>query len=344
MWELPIGVEVGGLALRYSVRTWINNGLMAIFFLLVGLEIERELTVGKLSNLKSATLPIFAAVGGMATPMLLHFLLNRGTATQRGVGIPMSTDIAFALGALALLGRKVPASLKVFLTALAIVDDLGAIAVIALFYARDVALVYLLLALGVWVGLLVCRRLGVRRLVCYLVPGALMWYLMLQSGVSATLTGVLLAFALPFGRDEATAPSRVVREALDKPVRFGVMPLFALANTAIALGNDWTAGLFSANTAGIFAGLYLGKPLGITLWSLAAVKLDLSQWPGDLPWKHLVGAGFLGGIGFTMPIFITLLAFDDPGIVQSAKVAILCSALAAGTTGVLLLSRTSARH
>ena len=174
LWELPIGVEAGGLALRYSVRAWINNGLMAIFFLLMGLEIERELTIGKLSNLKSATLPIFSAVGGMVTPMLLHFLLNRGTATQRGVGIPMSTDIAFALGALALVGRQVPASLKVFLTALAIVDDLGAIAVIALFYAGDVTLVYLLLALGVWAGLLVCRRLGVRRLACYLVPGALM--------------------------------------------------------------------------------------------------------------------------------------------------------------------------
>ena len=342
-WHTKVGIEIGDtISLKYSLEHWINDGLMAIFFLLIGLEIERELYIGELSNPKSASLPIVAAVGGMATPALLHFLLNRGTETQEGIGIPMATDIAFALGVLALLGNRVPISLKVFLTALAIIDDLGAIVVIALFYASDFSLLYLVLALGMFAGLLMLNRLGVHRLPFYIVPGFIMWYFMLKSGVHATIAGVLLAFAIPFGRGDEESPSYKLQHFLHKPVAFIIMPLFALANTGIALAGNWLEGLATSNSLGIFAGLFFGKPLGIVLFSLLAVKLSLSQLPSDVFLKHIIGAGFLGGIGFTMSIFITLLAFSNPEIVQSSKISILVSSLLAGTVGFLILNRQTA--
>ena len=342
-WHTKVGIEIGDtISLKYSLEHWINDGLMAIFFLLIGLEIERELYIGELSNPKSASLPIVAAVGGMATPALLHFLLNRGTETQEGIGIPMATDIAFALGVLALLGNRVPISLKVFLTALAIIDDLGAIVVIALFYVSDFSLLYLVLALGMFAGLLMLNRLGVHRLPFYIVPGFIMWYFMLKSGVHATIAGVLLAFAIPFGRGDEQSPSYKLQHFLHKPVAFIIMPLFALANTGIALAGNWLEGLATSNSLGIFAGLFFGKPLGIVLFSLLAVKLSLSQLPSDVFLKHIIGAGFLGGIGFTMSIFITLLAFSNPEIVQSSKISILVSSLLAGTVGFLILNRQTA--
>jgi len=342
-WHTKVGIEIGDtISLKYSLEHWINDGLMAIFFLLIGLEIERELYIGELSNPKSASLPIVAAVGGMATPALLHFLLNRGTETQEGIGIPMATDIAFALGVLALLGNRVPISLKVFLTALAIIDDLGAIVVIALFYASDFSLLYLVLALGMFAGLLMLNRLGVHRLPFYIVPGFIMWYFMLKSGVHATIAGVLLAFAIPFGRGDEQSPSYKLQHFLHKPVAFIIMPLFALANTGIALAGNWLEGLATSNSLGIFAGLFFGKPLGIVLFSLLAVKLSLSQLPSDVFLKHIIGAGFLGGIGFTMSIFITLLAFSNPEIVQNSKISILVSSLLAGTVGFLILNRQTA--
>jgi len=342
-WHTKVGIEIGDtISLKYSLEHWINDGLMAIFFLLIGLEIERELYIGELSNPKSASLPIVAAVGGMATPALLHFLLNRGTETQEGIGIPMATDIAFALGVLALLGNRVPISLKVFLTALAIIDDLGAIVVIALFYASDFSLLYLVLALGMFAGLLMLNRLGVHRLPFYIVPGFIMWYFMLKSGVHATIAGVLLAFAIPFGRGDEESPSYKLQHFLHKPVAFIIMPLFALANTGIALAGNWLEGLATSNSLGIFAGLFFGKPLGIVLFSLLAVKLSLSQLPSDVFLKHIIGAGFLGGIGFTMSIFITLLAFSNPEIVQNSKISILVSSLLAGTVGFLILNRQTA--
>ncbi len=340
-WHTKIGIEIGGIALKYSVEHWINDGLMAIFFLLIGLEIERELYIGELSDLKNATLPVFAAVGGMATPALFHFLLNRGTETQAGVGIPMATDIAFALGVLALLGNRVPITLKIFLTALAIIDDLGAIIIIALFYVGDFSLIYLSLALSIFAGLLILNRLGVRQLYLYLVSGLLMWYLMLQSGIHATIAGVLLAFAIPFARGDETSPSYQLQHFLHKPVAFFIMPLFALANTSIVLSGNLVEGLMTANSLGIWAGLFLGKPLGITLLCRLAVKLGLSQLPSDLTWRHIIGAGFLGGIGFTMSIFITLLAFSDPIIVQNSKLAILLSSFSAGVVGSLILHRAN---
>ncbi|HEX6185345.1 MAG TPA: Na+/H+ antiporter NhaA, partial [Pyrinomonadaceae bacterium] len=224
---------VGGLSLEH----WINDALMAVFFLFIGLELERELYVGELSDFRNALLPIIAAVGGIAAPALIHLALNAGTPTQAGIGIPMATDIAFALGVLALLGRRVPASLKVFLTALAVMDDLGAIIVIAVFYTADLSLAYLLGALAVFGLLVALNRLRVMRLLPYLAGGALMWFLMLKSGVHATIAGVLLAFAIPFTgkEDDEASPSHRLEHFLHRPVAFAVLPLFALANTGIVL-------------------------------------------------------------------------------------------------------------
>jgi Na+:H+ antiporter, NhaA family len=342
-WHTGVGFEIGSIVLYHSVEYWINDGLMAIFFLLIGLEIERELYIGELSDSKNATLPIFAAIGGMVIPALLHFLFNRGTGTQGGIGIPMATDIAFALGALALLGNKAPVSLKVFLAALAITDDLGAIIIIALFYVGDFLLLYLVLALGVFTGLLILNRLDVRYLPFYLIPGVLMWYFILKSRIHPSFAGVLLAFAIPFRRGDEKSPSYKLQHSLHKPVAFIIMPLFALANTGIALAGNWIEGLVTSNSLGIFAGLFLGKPLGIGLFSFLGIRLGLSRFPSDVTWKHILGAGFLGGIGFTMSIFITLLAFNDPEIIRSSKTVILLSSLLAGTAGFMILNRCTAK-
>jgi Na+:H+ antiporter, NhaA family len=345
-WHMKVGFETRGIALSQTLEHWINDGLMAIFFLLIGLEIEREIYIGELSDLKSASLPILAAVGGMALPAFLYFLLNRGTETQGGIGIPMATDIAFALGVLALLGNRVPSSLKVFLTALAIIDDLGAIIIIALFYVSDFSFLYLMLAFVIFAGLLIFNRLGVQGLHFYLIPGVVMWYFMLQSGVHATLAGVLLAFALPFGDGSETSPSYKLQHFLHKPVAFGIMPIFALANTSVTFSGRWFEGLVTPNSLGVFSGLFIGKPVGIFVASFIAVKTGLSKLSDDLSWKHIIGAGFLGGIGFTMSIFITLLAFNNHEIVQSTKISILISSLLAGITGflVLTLSRQASDH
>lgn len=339
-WHRSIGFDANGILLKHSVETWINDGLMAIFFLLIGLEIKRELYSGELSNLKNASLPLLAAVGGMAIPASFHFLLNRGTQFQSGMGIPMATDIAFALGVLALLGRRIPSALKVFLAALAITDDLGAIIVIALFYTNDLSILNLTLAFGVFGALLAFNRFKVRRLSFYLIPGAFMWYFMLQSGVHATVAGVLLAFTLPYGNGDKNSLSYTVQHSLHKPVSFFIVPLFALANTSITLAAGWIAGLQTTNSLGIFVGLFLGKPLGITALSLLAIRMGWSRLPAGVSWRHIIGAGFLGGIGFTMSIFITLLAFVDSQIIQSAKIAILLTSLLSGTVGYVILAGT----
>lgn len=341
-WHTRIGLDINDtFILMYSLEHWINDGLMAIFFLMIGLEIERELYVGELSEPKNASLPIIAAIGGMAAPALLHFLLNRGTETAGGAGIPMATDIAFGLGVLALLGNRVPVSLKIFLTALAIIDDLGAIVVIALFYMGDFSLLHFAMASGIFALLLVLNRSGVMWLPVYLVLGIFMWYFMLKSGVHATISGILLAFAIPFGRGDDKSPSYILQHFLHKPVAFIIMPLFALANTGIALTGNWVEGLGTSNSLGILAGLFAGKPLGITLFCLLAVKLGIAQLPNDMSWRHIIGAGFIGGIGFTMSIFIALLAFDNPEIIQSSKISILLTSLLAGTCGFLLLNRNT---
>ncbi len=330
-------VKVAGL----SIEHWINDALMAIFFLLIGLELERELYNGELSSLRNALLPIVAAAGGIAVPALIHFGFNGGTPTQAGIGIPMATDIAFALGVLALLGSRVPASLKVFLTALAVMDDLGAIIVIALFYTAELAFVYLAGALAVFGALLFMNRvLRVMSLIPYLLGGVLMWFLMLKSGVHATIAGVLLAFAIPFSarQDDAASPSHRLEHVLHRPVAFVILPIFALANTGIVIGGDWAQELASANSLGILAGLVVGKPLGITILSFLAVAAGVCKLPLDLRWRHVFGAGLLGGIGFTMSIFITNLAFTgEPGVINASKMAILLASLSAGVLGFVWL-------
>ncbi len=320
-----------------SIEHWVNDALMAIFFLLIGLELKRELVNGELSDLRNAMLPMLAAAGGIAVPALIHFGLNGGTPTQAGVGIPMATDIAFALGVLALLGNRVPASLKIFLTALAVMDDLGAIIVIALFYTAELSFLYLAGALAVFAGLLALNRvLRVMALLPYLLGGALMWFLMLKSGVHATIAGVLLAFTIPYSsrQDDAESPSHRLEHVLHKPVTFLILPVFALANTGIIIGAGWETELFSSNSLGIIAGLVAGKPVGIFLFSFAAVALGLCRLPLDLAWRHILGAGLLGGIGFTMSIFITNLAFVGAGdTINASKMAILVASLVAGIAG-----------
>jgi NhaA family Na+:H+ antiporter len=278
----------------------------------------------------------------MATPALLHFLLNRGTETQAGFGIPIATDIAFAIGVLALLGNRIPIALKIFLVSLAIIDDLGSIIVIALFYIGDLSLLYFILAFGIFAGLLILNRLGIKRLSFYLIPGFFMWYFMDKSGIHATITGVLLAFAIPFASGDEESPSYKLEHFLQRPVAFIIIPLFALANTCIALTGNLMEGLLTLNNLGIFVGLFFGKPLGIFLFSLLAVKMGLSKLPSDVSWKHIIGAGFLGGIGFTMSIFITLLAFGNPEIIQSSKISIILSSITAATVGSLILNRQPA--
>lgn len=323
-----------------SVEHWVNDALMAVFFLLIGLELEREIYKGELSNVKDALLPMFGAFGGLLIPAGLYLLFNFGTQTQSGAGIPMATDIAFALGILSLLGNKVPTSLKVFLTALAVIDDLCAILVIAIFYTKTLLWTNLFIALGILIALLVMNRLKVRNLIPYLLGGVAMWYFMLHSGVHATITGVLLAFAIPFGNGDEKSTSYILQHFLHKPVAFLILPIFALANTAIVISGDITQTLTENYSIGIALGLIVGKPLGIFLITFLAVSIRLCKLPDDLTWKHIFGVGLLGGIGFTMSIFITLLAFDNETIINNAKLVILLSSLIAGLLGFFVLKLT----
>lgn len=328
-WHTKIGTE--------SLEYWINDGLMTIFFLLIGLELEREIYLGELSNIKEALLPIFAALGGMLVPAGIYLALNWGTVAQSGAGIPMATDIAFALGVLSLLGNRVPLSLKVFLTALAVIDDLGAILVIAIFYTKTIFWFNLGVAAAILLVLFILNRMKIRNLIPYLIGGVIMWYFMLNSGIHATITGVLLAFVIPFGDGSEKSVSYQLQHYLHKPVAFFILPLFALANTAIVLGSDIAETLHLHYSMGIMLGLIAGKPLGIGLFSFLAVTIGLCKLPKDLKWKTIIGVGFLGGIGFTMSIFVTLLAFDDHHIINNAKFIILLSSLTAGIIGFIAL-------
>ncbi len=325
------------LDLNYSVEHWINDGLMAIFFLLVGLEIERELYIGELSSFKNALLPVLAAAGGMFFPALIHFIFNAGTATQAGFGIPMATDIAFALGILSLAGNKVPVSLKIFLTALAIIDDLGAITVIALFYTKGFAIYYFAAAILIFLVLFIAGKKKMFYLPVYLLGGIIMWYCMLKSGVHATIAGVLLAFAIPFQKENTGGLSHKLQHFLHKPVAFIILPIFALANTAIIFPANLLNSFTTNNSIGIIAGLLLGKFAGIFLISWLAVKMKLASLAADLNWNHLLGVSLLGGIGFTMSIFITNLAFTDAGIITASKMSILLASVAAAILGLFIL-------
>lgn len=324
----------------HSIVHWINDGLMAIFFLLIGLELEREIYHGELSNIKDALLPIFAALGGILIPAGIYMYFNMGTNTQSGAGIPMATDIAFALGILSLLGKRVPTSLKIFLTALAVIDDLGAILIIATFYTKTIFWTNLLIAFGIFGTLLLLNKLKVKSLIVYLIGGVAMWYFMLNSGVHATITGVLLAFAIPYRDGSKNSTSYKLQHFLHKPVAFIILPVFALANTAIVLSGDIGETLSQNYSIGIALGLIIGKPLGIFAITFLAVSFKLCKLPNDLNWKSIIGVGFLGGIGFTMSIFITLLAFDNDDIINKAKFIILISSLVAGLIGFISLKLT----
>lgn len=325
----------------HSIQGWINDALMALFFLLIGLELEREIYVGELSSLRSAALPVTAAVGGMALPALIYGIATLGQPTFAGAGIPTATDIAFSIAILSLLGSRVPTAAKVFLTAVAIADDLGSILIIALFYGQSLSGVYLLLTAATFGALLVMNRLGVARLLPYLAGGGALWFFMQSSGIHPTLSGVLLAFAIPFGNGDEKSPSYVLQHFLHKPVALLVLPLFALANTCVILENDWFQSLRTNHSLGIIAALIFGKPLGILLASFLGVFSGFCQLPEGMRWPHIAGLGSLAGIGFTMSILITLLAFaDNPALIAECKIAILVGSLLSGSVGFLILKVT----
>ena len=317
-----------------TVELWINDGLMAIFFLLVGLEIEREIYIGELSTFRLAILPIVAALGGMLVPAGIHLLLNNGTPTASGAGIPMATDIAFALGILSLAGKAVPPAIKVFLTALAIIDDLGAILVIALFYTEQLSVLYLSIALLTFALLFFMGKKGITKGWVYGIGGLVLWYCMFRSGVHATISGVLLAFAIPFGKGGDQSLSARLQHFLHPIVAYFIVPVFALANTGIILSGEILHTLGSVNSLGIMMGLTLGKPIGIVLFSAVAVQIKTASLPSGVAWKHIMAAGMLAGIGFTMSIFITILAFPDSATIVSSKVAILVASLLSAFIGL----------
>lgn len=337
-----VGFESDHVHLKYSWLLWLNDGLMAIFFLLVGLEIKREIVEGELSSPSKAILPILAAVGGALLPAIIYFVLNQGTNTANGWGIPMATDIAFALAVITLLGNKVPASLKIFLAALAIVDDLLAILVIAIFYSNGIHATYLFIALGIFLFLIVLNKLGVKAIWAYLIPGLFIWYFVHHSGIHATIAGVLVAMTLPTTPDAEESPLEKLEHLFTKPVNFIIIPLFAFANTLIPIHGEMIGGLTSKLGIGIIFGLIAGKSIGIFLICYIAKKLKIAQLPEGAGWKQIFGVGLLGGIGFTMSIFISILSFDDSMLIEEAKFAVLIASLCAGLLGYVVLSAVSA--
>jgi NhaA family Na+:H+ antiporter len=342
-WHSYLEFPIKNLALNYSIEHWVNDGLMTIFFLLVGLEIERELYIGELSSFKNALLPVLAALGGMIFPALLHFFFNNGSETQNGFGIPMATDIAFALGILSLAGNRIPVSLKIFLTALAIIDDLGAITVIAIFYTKSFLLQYFLISIALFLLLFIAGKRKVYNLSLYIIGGVIMWYCMLKSGVHGTIAGVLLAFAIPFHKEDDKNPSYKLQHFLHYPVAFIILPIFALANTAINFPNNIVESLVTKNSLGIMLGLIVGKFLGIFVVSYLAVRLRLANLSEGLNWKYIAGISLLGGIGFTMSIFIANLAFNNPAVITASKISILLASFISAIFGLLILKIRTAK-
>ena len=386
LWQTPVGLEVGNTVLDMELGHWINDGLMALFFLLIGLEIKREFLVGELSSLRRAAFPVAAAVGGMLVPVLIYLSLNFQQEGQlSGFGVPMATDIAFVLGFLLLLGKRVPLSLKIFITSLAIIDDLGAIALIALFYTSSLDWAAIGYAVVTLAALFVLNRSGIKRLWPYLILGILLWFWVESSGIHATIAGVLLALAIPvrarisgkqfldicrfeledFKQEESERQGVLLTQeqqdslemvedayqAVQNPLvrlehqlhpisAFFIMPLFALANAGVQIAGIGSP-LFTPVSLGVLLGLMLGKPLGIAGVAYLAHRLGWAQKPASLSWKHIVGAALLGGVGFTMSIFITQLAFTDPATISLVKLFILIGSLVMGVAGVLYLLRTS---
>ena len=382
LWHTTLTVGAGDVGLSMDLHHWINDGLMALFFFVVGLEIKREVLVGELADARKAALPIAAAVGGMVVPALAYLALNLGTSGAAGWGIPMATDIAFALGVLALLGRRAPLALKIFLTALAIVDDIGAVLVIALFYTAAIAWPALVVGLVLLLGLVGASRVGVRSPLVYALVGLAVWVAFLKSGVHATIAGVLLAATIPAwvrldvpsfvdrartsldhlvsaaGRggsvltdqvqqhaladletacERAQAPMLRMEHALHPWVSFVVMPVFALANAGVSLGGGAAGALGHPVALGVVAGLVVGKQVGITLFAWLAVRGGLAALPAGVTWRHVHGAGLLGGIGFTMSLFVAGLAFGAGDLLATAKIGILAASAIAGVGGYLLV-------
>jgi NhaA family Na+:H+ antiporter len=334
--SLPIGW--GALRLDLTVQQWINDGLMAFFFLLVGLEIKREMLAGELASPRKAALPVAAAIGGMVAPALLYATLNGGSIGARGWGIPMATDIAFALGIAALLGPRVPVSLKLFLAAVAIVDDIGAVLVIALFYTSSIAWASVAVVAALVIALALLNRAGVRQAAPYLLLGVVLWVAVLASGIHATIAGVLLAFTIPASapRDESSLLEKL-EHALGTPIAFFVVPLFALANAGVQIAGASSRGLSLPVLAGVVIGLVLGKPLGISLASWLAVRMRIATLPDSVSWRMLRGVSWLGGIGFTMSLFVGALAFADEALLDSAKIGVLLASCIAASMGWLML-------
>ncbi|WP_343702292.1 Na+/H+ antiporter NhaA [Chitinophaga sp.] len=330
--------DLKGLHLPNSWLLWINDGFMVLFFFLVGMEIKRELTVGELKSIRKSLLPVLAAVGGMLAPALIYSIFNAGTPFSHGWGIPMATDIAFSLGILSLLGNRVPLSLKIFLTALAIIDDLGAILAIAIFYTEELHLVYLYWGAGILALLLVLNLLKVKNLFCYFIPGIILWYCVFNSGIHATIAGVLLAFCIPLDKINA------LEHTLHDPVNFIIMPIFALANTAIHFPPDVLQAFAHSVSFGVIAGLVIGKPLGIFLLCFIAVKLRLASLPSGTGWKQLLGVGMIAGVGFTMSIFIATLAFGDAETQVVSIMSVITASLIAALAGFIFLKALSNRQ
>ncbi|MBL0332473.1 MAG: Na+/H+ antiporter NhaA [Chlorobiota bacterium] len=343
LWETNINLSLNEIKIPGDILFWINDFVMAIFFLLVGLEIKRELVIGELSTFKKGVLPFIVALFGMVFPALLYILSNLGKDTISGWAIPSATDIAFALGVLSLLGERVPSSLKVFLTALAVIDDLGAIIIIGLFYGHGFQLQFCLYALFTLIFIYGLNKLKVRKLWVYLVLGIPLWYFMYRSGIHATISGVLLAFVIPLDKDSKKSISINLEHMLLKPVNFIIMPIFALANTSIVINSNAFSALVEPHCFGIGLGLILGKPIGVLSATYLSIKSRLVSLPQGVTWNQIIGVGFLAGIGFTMSIFITMLAFKNEEIISQSKLAIIISSCSAGFIGYLILKNSKGK-
>lgn len=338
-WAARLNIDLGAVAIDESLLSWVNDALMAVFFFVVGLEIKRELTRGELAEPRKAALPAIAAVGGMLVPATIFLAINLGGDGERGWGIPMATDIAFAVGVLSLAGARVPLSLKVFLLALAIVDDLGAIAVIALFYTDDLALWWLVGAVALFATTYMLARLGVRNIFMFLAIGIVAWLAVYESGIHATVAGVMMGLLIPSG-DSGEGPSVLTRleHILHPWTSFVIVPIFALANAGIVLdGGVVRDAAASPVSLGVALGLMLGKPIGIVLFAFAAVKLGVASLPDGVSWPQVAAVGMIAGIGFTVSLFIAPLAFSDAGLVDEAKLGILVGSTLIGIAGLVAL-------
>ena len=337
-------IGINNIGLKMSLHHWINDALMAVFFFFVTLEIKREFILGELSSPKQALLPIIAAIGGMLVPALIYIYINFGNGdTINGWAIPSATDIAFTLGVLSLLGSRVPISLKVFLTALAIIDDLGAIIIIAFFYTGDLSIQYLSLLLLTFIALLILNKSGVKKFLPYLILGLILWFFTYQSGVHATISGVLLATVIPHRKkNEEYSLLTKIEHNISSYVAFGIMPLFALANAGVSLDGINLESLLSPVPLGIVLGLFVGKQIGVFLFSIIAIKLKIAQMPNNANWMSFYGVGILTGIGFTMSLFIGNLAFvENIEYIDSVKIGVLTGSLLSTLIGYGLLLLTT---